>query len=751
MPCKQRCRHHRGRPIGRARNAPRAATFLRQSRLVASVGARRSIATSGRPTTRRWAALFAATLFVFLALDGRPARAAEEGTRGVLPIKAMPNWGADAFDGVPQRIYMAAEKQARYLLAQVRPWPADPSLKLLTASASGEHMIRPNTSAIEGFAFLYRFGPYDEQIVGVSRQTLLNETIIPMMRYCTATHVSGGRPTDDGKCWGNAWQSAYWAYMLGRAAWWLWDDLPDDLRQSARKVVLHEADRFLRTAPPYQLTYDTKAEENAWNALIFHAAMLIAPGNPRHPRWAEGFQRWTISSFLRPADAYAQAVIDGRTVAEQFTGANIFDDFTLENHGFVHPDYMTCFGLTLSAQPDFLLSGRKPPEALLYNVREIYDNLKWFHLPDGGYVYPSGQDWELFRNPNWLGIHLEMAVYADDRDAWALALQSLKTLEKMQSRNASGAIFAPGEWYFASMQHSQFRSLAQAWLVLQTADSAMPRPAAPRPVIGVRQWESGKIIIHRTPRAVHSLSWGSVVMAQLVAFDDDRIVSPDQRNGIGHVVLQGENKPLPVKLRSATVELLPSGTQAKTANAPRPVSSAEPRAPSADQTTTQNATPNGFRAVLEVDHGKHLRAKLLVESRPDGSLLLSEELTALTDVQLAECATGLIGILNNPNWVYERGRRAIRFDDRETEAAALSATRVEPVSATKIVIDGRLEITGTAPLRAAYLGATKTERGRATDRLYLNHLDRPLRAAADETISRWEAVLRIVETDRAAK
>ncbi len=736
MPCAQYFRRRRGRPIGRALVSSIAATRPRQLRWAASVGAREGMATVVRATAPKWAAVIAATLFAVLAFDGRPACAAEDGARDVLPIKALPNLGADAFDGLPQRIYLATEKQARHLLAQVRPWPTDPSLKLLTASASGEHMIRPNTSTIEGLAFLYRFGPYDEQVVGVSRRALLAETIIPMMRYCTATHVSGGRPTDDGKCWGNAWQSAYWAYMLGRAAWWLWDDLPDDLRQSVRKVVLHEADRFLRAAPPHQITYDTKAEENAWNALIFHAAMLIAPGDPRQPRWSEGFQRWTLSSFLRPADAQSQAVIDGRTVAEQFTGANIFDDFTLENHGFVHPDYMTCFGLTLSAQVDFVLSDRKPPEALLYNVRPIYENLKWFHLPDGGFVYPSGQDWELFRNPNWLSVHLEMAIYADDRDAWPRALQSLRTLEKMQARNASGAVFAPGEWYFASMQHSQFRSLAQAWLVLQTADPDMPRPAAAGPLLGVRQWESGKIIIHRTPRAIHSLSWGAVVMAQLAAFADDRIVSPDQRNGIGQVVLQGQNKPLPVKLRSASVELLPPATAARSAVV-RPSDS------------LPESASGGFRAVLEVDHGTHVRAKLTVESRADGSLLLSETLTALTDVQLSQCATGLIGVLNNPNWVYERGRRAIRFDNRETEVVALSATRIVPAPATNIAIDGRLAIAGKMPLRAAYFAATKMERGRATDRLYLNYLEQPPQVPAGGELSRWEAVVRMVEPGRA--
>ncbi len=614
----------------------------------------------------------------------------------------------------------------------VRPWSADPSLKLLTASASGEHMIRPNTSAIEGFAFLYRFGPYDERVVGVSRQALLTETILPMMRYCAATHATGGRPTDDGKCWGDAWQSAYWAYMLGRAAWWLWDDLPDDLRQSVRKVVLHEAGRFLRAQPPHQIRYDTKAEENAWNALIFHAAMLIAPDDPRCPQWAEGFQQWTLSSFLRPADARSQAVIDGRTVAEQFTGANIFDDFTLENHGFVHPDYMTCFALTLGAHVDFTLSGRKPPEALLYNVRPIYENLKWFNLPDGGFVYPSGQDWELFRNPNFLDDHLEMAIHAADPDAWAMALRSLRTLEKMQARSESGAVFSPGEWFFASMQHSQLRSLAQGWLVLATADRRTPRPAEPPPLFGVRRWDAGKIIIHRTPRAIHSLSWGAVVMAQLVAMDEDRIVSPDQRNGIGQIVLAGENKPLPVKLHSANVELLTP-------------------AAAAGQPAADEAAASGFRAVIEVDHGAHVRAQLTLESRADGALLVREELTALADVEIALCATGLIGILNNANWVYETGRRVVRFDNHETPVAALSGKKIGPSPTAKISLDGRLEISSPAPLLAAYFGATKMERGRATDRLYLNYREQLPRVSAGETLGRWEAELRVAHAGETAK
>ncbi len=87
---------------------------------------------------------------------------------------------------------------------------------LLTESRSGEHWIRPNTGAIEGFAFLHRFGPYDEKVLGVSRTELLRETIVPMTRYLVTTHVTGVRPTSDGKPRGDAWQSAHWIYEQGR-------------------------------------------------------------------------------------------------------------------------------------------------------------------------------------------------------------------------------------------------------------------------------------------------------------------------------------------------------------------------------------------------------------------------------------------------------------------------------------------------------------------------------------------------------
>lgn len=627
-----------------------------------------------------------------------------------LPVRLPPDAPGEVRDA-QSRIYQAAQKQAHYLLGTVHPWTEDAALRLLTESKSGEHWIRPNTGAVEGFAFLHHFGPYDEKLVGVSRAELLSRSIVPMMRYLVATHVTGSRPTSDGKKWGDVWQSAHWTQMLGRGAWFVWPDLPPDLREDVRRVVAHEAERIARSEPPHQLRLDTKAEENAWNSQVLSVAVLLLPEDPRRAVWEKAFQKWVMSSFLRPADERNEAVVDGRPVREQFTGANIFDDFTLENHNFVHPDYMTTFSLSLGSAPDFAMTGRRMPEALLFNVAPIYENLKWMLLPDGGFVYPNGQDWELFRNPSWLGKHVLMAVWARDPDARTWLLRTLDTLEKMQARPLDGAVFHPGEYFFASTQHDLFRSLANAWLSLQLAGEIAD---APRERVGVRRWDSAKVILHRTPDAIHTVSWGAKVMAQCVPRQLDRLVAPHERNGIGHVRLAGERTALPVRLQEAEV----------------------------------HERTNWFEARLTVDHGHALRAQLTFRSEADGSFVVAEKLVPLTKTATAEIATGMIGILNNPHWIYEQARRRVIADGKSTEVTSSCGQEWFWESVRRISLDDALLITSARPLRAGYLAAAHAERGRVTDRLVLNHLPGDRAWAAGSTISDYQVVVRCVANKR---
>lgn len=604
-----------------------------------------------------------------------------------------------------ERIYRAAEHQARYLLTLVHPWEKDSDLALITTSRSSEHFVRPNTGMIEGLAFLYRFGPYDEGLVGISRSALFETILLPMMRYSALTHVTGDRVTSDGKRWGDHWQSAHWAQMLGNAAWWIWDDLPEDVRHRVRKLVAHEADRIAAVKPPHRLRHDTKSEENAWNCQILSVAVVLLPNDVRRPKWEHAFRQWALSAHLRPADEHSSEQVDGIAVSEQFTGANILDDYTMENHGFVHPDYMTSFSFSLGCFLHYRLSGRQTPEAILHNVPGVYENLKWFALPDGGFVYPNGQDWGLFRNPIWSYKHLLMAICASDPDAWRLANDSLDTLEKMQQRHKSGEIYGPDESVLPSTRTDMFRYLGHMWLVLASAEGVND---AHQPRLGVHRLDSAKIVLHRTPKTINSFSWGAKIMAMCVANARDRVVSPHQRNGVGHIRIEGQRNPLRVRLREVKV------------------------------TTTEDS----FSADAVVEHGDNLiRQELRVESDPQGRLILCEKLVAVADVATVEIATGLIGILNNRHWVYERGERTVSVDGRHTVVPALSGVTFENQTARNIEADSVLRIQSDRPLHVHYVGATAVSRGRATDRLYVNYLGGKRNWHAGEVISEYQVYM----------
>jgi hypothetical protein len=609
------------------------------------------------------------------------------------------------------RLYLGTQRLAHYLIGELRPWADDPSLLLLTTSKSGEHSIRPNAGTAAGLAFLYRFGPYDKAVVGISRAELLQDKLVPIMRYLTTTHVTGSRPTSDGKNWGDAWQSAHWADKLGMAAWWAGRDLPADLTADVCRVIEHEAARFVDAQPPHQLRNDTKAEENAWNAQVFSAAIVLMPDHPRRKEWEAAFQKWTLSAWLRAADEHSSALVDGRPVSAQFTGVNIHDDFTLENHHIVHPDYMTAFSLSLGCEMEFVMTGRRPPQSLRHNVAGIYENLKWFSMPDGGFVYPSGQDWALFRQVDWLYPNLLFAVFERDPEAWGLLDVSFEVLERMQARSPEGAIYLPGENFFASAQTDKIYHFARGWLSLHFAKATESK--SPR-LRGVRRLDEARIILNRTPSAVHAFCWGKPIMAQCMPMQKDRLISPHDRSGIGHILLAGQDKPLAVSLVEAQVD----------------------------------NDEQSFSVNLVVDHGKdELRAHLQFRSQADGSWTMQEKLVALRDVTTAEIATGLIGVLNNPQWIYERGERLVTLGERQSTVPSGSGGILNADGVRDVSVDSVLQIRSPRPLSVRYKAAARSHRSRITDELSLNIIEGEQNWKAGQTISEWEATVRCEPRD----
>jgi hypothetical protein len=440
---------------------------------------------------------------------------------------------------VAQRVEKVLRRQARFLANQIKPWANDANAGLITDGKSVEASIRPNAHAAYGLAVMYRI----MDVPSARRDGL------KLLRFLLPTHGAGGATCADGKPWHNQWQSASWATSAGQAAWLLWDELSDREKWLAARMVCDEADRFVAATPPAQEKSDTKAEENAWNSQVIALAFNMFPDHPNHDRYREAAVRWQLSCFATAADLTREDVIEGKPLREWLkgVGANLHDDYTLENHDRVHPDYMASVRTLATQSILYDWANNAAPASLRFNVPQVYANLKKLALPDGGFLYPNGQDWHLRRNADWFDVHAAMAIYFDDAQAARLMRTCLETAEKMQARAGpiveAAPIYATGETVFASSQAMLLELFADAYVILRArGEGATPveEPQLWKQLAGVHRFETGGFAVLRTDHSAASFSYGRAAMGLVLPLEKDLLLAPNERGLIGSFDAPGE-------------------------------------------------------------------------------------------------------------------------------------------------------------------------------------------------------------------
>ena len=579
-------------------------------------------------------------------------------------------------------------QQARSLIGQLKPWNGNPGARTLSKAGSGEHDILLDAYAVYSLAVMARagsdFGPYAPSHRDIVRAS---EDIL---RFLLPAHGAGKKPLADGKTWGGQWQSALWANSAGRAAWLLWDDIPPSLRWLAARMIADEADRFLDVTPPARIVSDTKAEENAWNSQIIALAAAMFPNHPRAAAWREAATRWALSCFIREADLAENPTVDGRTLKEWGLGANLYDDYTLENHDRVHPDYMAAIKNTLMQRIVYEWGGQPSPEATAYNTRGVYATLKKLALPDGSFLYPNGQDWRMHRNADGIITHATQAVWYGDRQAARLLRICLDTAQRMMARDRDGGLYAEGENDTPTTEAYVFEIMANAYVLLR-AHGEGPGPVSEvqlwRDLAGRHLFASGQFGVLRTPEFAASFSWGPQPMGLALPLQMDLLVTPHERGLIGHVAMDGLENESP-KVREAKVIPMPDAL--------------------------------AVAGVLERAGGR-IEQRFAYLALPDGRVLYVDRLTAADDAPMPglTLALGSVGILNDPYWVHHDARRTVHHagGSQTFEALAGSAAPVNLPSPWANV-DGELGLVVlAAPGGLRYTPNHTPSRGRVEQRL----------------------------------
>lgn len=561
------------------------------------------------------------------------------------------------------RRYLALlERYLPYIRSNLRDWQQLSGSKYHKRDGSHEYDVRQNATVAYGLAVLGRYGQRADS------EEILRDCAA-VVRYLSATHRANQLATGDGKQWGDQWQSAHWAAYAGKAAWLIWDRLDDETRQMTARMVFHEADRFNERSPDDGEWSDTKAEENAWNSEAPALATCMFPHHPRSALWDERARLYMMNSFSVRADHRDDTVVDGRPVKEWVTTVCLHDDFTLENHGRVHPDYMGAGVLQLRNALVYLGAGRDIPRSCFHHVPEVLQAFKLLVSPQGSSFYVNGQDWWPHRHDVPLAFGGFAAAFLQDADAARMEREALESLEKLHSRFPDGRAFHLHEYNYPNVEEELIARYAELYLTHRFCGDTPPTPRAEfeRSLRGARIFEAGGFVIDRSPERFASFAWVNGAMGLVYPRGDTYFTSPDTSSLLGRIMVRDAKDSVP-KVTARTVRVL-------------------------------DKEEGGFAVA-----GRFLRCEGKVAqdaamvSLPSGPVLYLERLTALEDVTLEEAATGTFVILNEDAPPLACNRRILTTGEGTREVPGRADIPDETfVLATPFAdVDGKL-VVRTAP------------------------------------------------------
>lgn len=504
----------------------------------------------------------------------------------------------------------------------------------------------------------------------------------PALQYAADIHTTGPAAGTDGKKWGDSWQSAMWAGNLGTTAWLARGTLSPATLSAVQRVVAHEADRFIGQTPPAMEPGDTKAEENAWDLTAPAAALLLMPDHAHAPDWQEAVRRFGFNTISAPADRGAGG---GRVMTAQ-----VFPDFTLENHDIFHPVY-SMIGPATNGQAavDYKLGGRPIPDALTFNVLKEWGTLQYIALPDGEWLYPQGLDWDL-HDYEHLHYWTMLATLFHDPAAALLEQRTVGYARRRQQINGDGRFVGPSSSLgfareavqaervaFALLMHRQFGPPPAATAADYQRMVQKLAPAKVFPYVG--------LVIHHAPRGVVSFSWKNHLMAQIAPqsvthLDRPYVTTPHPETLVGGFTLQGQD-----------------GGTARQFHVNR----------QAIQTSR-----DGFAAGLEADiNAGLLRQQIAIASVAPGLVAYIDRVTAQQAVTVTEERGLLLGIENDE----VSGNTRTLQTGAGSQPVAGGLGRDLPIRGRWATIDGRLGLISPLETPLLYRAAAKPNRAGARE------------------------------------
>lgn len=476
-------------------------------------------------------------------------------------------------------------------------------------------------------AVLAHFGEAGRTMGGLSRGEC-EQLGAAAVRAVVETHpVSGSdrvRPE-----WWHKWFCLRMDYLFGMGAWLLWDKLEPDTQLLTARILEHDADLYNEDKAPHLLYDDTQGESNAWTASGLVLASLMLKHHPHRDIWAEKAKEFMISAYATEHDVTSERMVDGKALSEWLRGPNAFPDYSVENHGFVHPIYMAAVSEMVRTAVLYRFAEEPVPEAATFNAEHVLDALIRLNLPDGNHFYVQGTDYDPRRLDSFLQT-CNVVPLTPTPLREACFRRVLGNMETMARERPD--MYTSGNVTFA-FDFGTSWGLTENYLMRRLFGSpaeAVPDQQIESELTGVHVNAPGKFAIHRTARSLSSFSWHAIqrssqVMGFTIPLDTDVLCSTQPADSyIGRLTEHEAQDPVPTSVLRHSIR----------------------------------ARDDGFGITVELARcaGKVSQHCAFV-SLPDGRSVYFELREAVQPVRLTSADSGNVYIYDDCRWPFQKRAR----------------------------------------------------------------------------------------------
>lgn len=369
---------------------------------------------------------------------------------------------------------------------------------------------------------------------------LLQQRARQALGYVMDTHITGSRPGNEGKPWGNAWISMLGIERAMNGIRHLLPSLSTKERSALRRLLVSEADWLLHPvrggtpgifAGKWNNSGHNHPESNIWSGSLLWRAAEMFPDEPHADAWREQAHHFLLNGVSVEADAADSRLVAGKALSDWHIGANFFPNYALDHHGYLNVGYMAiCVSNAAILHFDAKVAGFQVPESLHHHQADLWNLLRNMIFTDGRLARIGGDSRVRFAycQEYLLPGLLYAADYLQDSQALTLARGLLdviageaeagtglfyeKRLETMRRENPH---------YYTRLESDRACVLAMLINYLPVIEV----PAAPDfpSESTVFEWSEDEhgAVLHRSPKRLASFAWRSFGLTQAMCLPPD--------------------------------------------------------------------------------------------------------------------------------------------------------------------------------------------------------------------------------------